>query len=778
MPNALIDLYRQYLADNGQKDDRDDYFITQELGQMAKTDAPELFQAFPDFGKEYGAIREANAPSLAGEASRALKQGTIGLGSTALGGAGLFTGSDYLKRKAQALDMMASDPDLAPTIGTLEDIAPGRTGPAKYLSRDALRYAVSKVGQVAPSIAESAATAIGGAVIGSSMAPGPGTLAGGVGGVLGKAAIKSLIKKGIAKQMVERGLITDASEAAISQALKAGSKAVAADVATEAAAIGGLRGGIAANAAGSLLLNSGDVASEGAGTGTSIGLGIISAIPDIILPAYVLTKFFPGMGREAAKQAGKTFLARNALKIGEAIGIPTEEFGQEAFQQAVNVVARNIKEGKDPLMFTDENAREIREAGITGAFGGLLAAPGVMVSGRERQAPAEEASSPPPAPPVAPAPMVPPPAPVVSLLPSQRVQAMTPEAKVARLAELSARPRIGDEEAEYQILRALTPTAPIVAPPIASAPTLEGIQTNALPTELGALNPPVPEVAAATPTTPEEEALAVQAEQAAQTYAAGQGMVGAPLAPELILPPPADVAGSMTPIPGVDVVPVTAIPLAPAPAAKPEARAPDGGIDDMMLATAAAMNSLPKDNIYAKSARILLRVGEVAKGPENEQAALRAMAENVGVLAREVRRVSPKSEAQALALEASRDKAIDVLRKNAPRPAPAEFAGMMGPEGHPKSFEQYNLTEDVPELGLTKGASVSRKRLEDAGFTVPERRAEAKAQAVLGKQIVKIPAKRAETGEMIEIEMTAKKAEKMLTSRIEVMNKLLACLST
>ena len=52
------------------------------------------------------------------------------------------------------------------------------------------------------------------------------------------------------------------------------------------------------------------------------------------------------------------------------------------------------------------------------------------------------------------------------------------------------------------------------------------------------------------------------------------------------------------------------------------------------------------------------------------------------------------------------------------------------------------------------------------------------AQAVLADQIVKIPAKRAKTGEMIEVEMTAKKAEKLLTSRVEVMQKLLTCLAT
>lgn len=50
--------------------------------------------------------------------------------------------------------------------------------------------------------------------------------------------------------------------------------------------------------------------------------------------------------------------------------------------------------------------------------------------------------------------------------------------------------------------------------------------------------------------------------------------------------------------------------------------------------------------------------------------------------------------------------------------APAEFIGIEG-EGTPKAFESYRLTEDVPALGLTIGASVSRQRLEEAGYHVP-----------------------------------------------------------
>lgn len=432
MSNKLVDAYRADLASRGQVDPRDDETITAELGEIAQRNSPHLFDQFPDFGQQYSAIRDANAPGLGEEFGRAFKAGSQGLASTALGGLGLITGSDYLKGKAKSFDDDAAEN--APTIPTLEDIAPGESSTLrKALSRDALRYGVSKFGSVAPSIAESAVTAAAGAAAGSAFGP-EGTLAGAFGGVieksLVKSAIKKMVQKGLAKSLAEKGLISEASEVGIEQALKAGSKSIAADVAAEAAAIGGFKGGVAANALGSFVLNTGDVASEGADTGTTLALGALSAIPDTILPAYVLKKFFPGLGKEAAKEAGKSFLAKNAKKLAELVGVPAEEFGQEYFQEGVNVVARNMKEGKDPLTFTDADLKRLREAGIAGAAGGLLAAPGVMFGGRESPV-AEQ-----PKPEVAPAtqqPVVP----VVPLAaPVDEGEAVAPPQSVARQVAL------------------------------------------------------------------------------------------------------------------------------------------------------------------------------------------------------------------------------------------------------------------------------------------------------------------------------------------------------
>ncbi len=403
--NTLVESYRKYLTSTGQTDDSTDYDITQKLGEWAQQTNPKIFEAFPDFAQQYGEIRDANAPSLAGELGRGLKSGTQGLISTGLGGLGLLTDSDYLKQKAASFEQDAAAN--APTIPTLEDIAPGRHGVGSLFSKDTARYGLSKLGSVVPSIGEGVAAAALGSAVGTAVAPGPGTIIGAGEGLVArgliKSAIRSLIKKGVAEELVAKGLITDASEAALEQALKAGTKGLADKVSTEAMAIGAKRGLDATNLANSFLLNAGDVASEGADRPTTIGLGLISAIPDSILPHYVVSRMFPGVKASAAIPLAKQFIGDRAMKALEAAGIVGVEAGTEYFQEAVNVVARNLKEGKDAMTFTPEDLKRFREAGIAGGFGGALAAPSIFINPTEHTT--EDV---PPAPPAPPPPVVPP----------------------------------------------------------------------------------------------------------------------------------------------------------------------------------------------------------------------------------------------------------------------------------------------------------------------------------------------------------------------------------
>lgn len=469
MPSKIIDAYRQQLAAQGLTDPRDDYFVASDLGPIVQTEAPQLFDKDPGLGELWSEIRDANAPSMAGEFGRAFKGGLQGLASTALGGASLLTGSDYLRQKAASFDQDAAEN--APTIPTLEDIAPGRTGASKYFSRDAARYAISKLGQVAPSIAEAGVTALAGAAAGSAVAPGPGTVGGAAEGLIArsfiKSAIRSLVKKKTAEALVEKGLLKEASELGLEQALRSGSKEVADVVGREAMAIGARRGLGAANLANSYLLNAGDVYSEGADRPTTLALGLVSAIPDSALPTYVLGRLFPGVAAKEAKDLGKLYLADRAKKVLEAAGVVAGEGATEYFQEGVNVVARNLKEGKDPLTFTDADLRRFREAGIAGAAGGGLAAPGLFLEGSRGELPAARPEQAPPAAapaaPIAPvAPVAPEPVGRSSII--REINALSDDEKRARLADLASRPRSADEETAFQILQATVPAATAQAP--------------------------------------------------------------------------------------------------------------------------------------------------------------------------------------------------------------------------------------------------------------------------------------------------------------------------
>ncbi len=525
MPNEVVSLYRKYLADTGQQDDTDDYTLTQQLGEWASRSNPALFDRFPSFGQEYGAIREANAPSVAGEFGRALKSGSQGLASTALGGLSLLTGSDYLRDKAESFEQDAAAN--APTIPSLEDIAPGRRGLGSLFSKDAARYAVSKLGSVAPSIGEAVVTGAAGAALGSAAAPGPGTVAGAAEGVLArglvKSAIKSLLKKGAAEALAERGLITEASEAALEQAVRQSVPKVTDLVGREAMAIGAKRGLAATNLANSFLLNAGDVYSEGADRPTTIALGLISAVPDSVLPTYVLGRLFPGVAKQEAKELAKSYIADRAMKVLKGVGIVGGEGATEYFQEGVNVVARNLKEGKDPLTFTDADRRRFREAGIAGAFGGALAAPTEFIEPKQTRVPPGQ-----PARAAIPAPVAPvaQPAPAPQVVPSEL--AAVGQARTDAAAEIAA-----DQASGMALARQMAgeipgtggqPTIPGGAPATvqpASQPNdiarqMAGtipeeqipLVPNAteVPAELGALLPAAPrgrEISASAPVSPE-----------------------------------------------------------------------------------------------------------------------------------------------------------------------------------------------------------------------------------------------------------------------------------
>lgn len=477
MPDTFLQLYRQNLAEQGVDDPRDDYTISREvLGPLAEQN-PAIFDAFPDFAQNYRAIREANAPSLGGEVGRGLKRGGLGLLSTGAGGLSLFTGDGWLREKARDLEQRAAAPELRATVPTLEDVAPGEEDTwRKVLSRDAVRYAAAKVGEAAPSIAEAVGTAAAGAVIGSAAAPGPGTIAGAAEGLLGRGLVRSAIQ-----QLVRKG----GTEEAIVAGLRAGTPEVVNAVATTAKNLAAIRGGTAVSALNSYLLNAGDVLSEVPDDpALAAGVGVISAIPDTVLPAVLLRRLFPGVALRVAQQEGRELVQRGAVdvakKVGTALGVPISEAATEYFQEAVNVAARNIRDGRPIADFDDADLKRFREAAITGAAGGALAAPAVVMGGTPETVSTDVQQGAGAAPVSTPAPAV---APVVPAPPSAMssaqilaaVDAMDDRTAAARLAELQTKiQRTQEEESEFQILLARAPATP--APP-ASQPESDYLYT-------------------------------------------------------------------------------------------------------------------------------------------------------------------------------------------------------------------------------------------------------------------------------------------------------------
>lgn len=390
MPNEVVDLYRKYLADTGQTDDRSDYEISSQLGEWASKTNPNIFDAFPTFADEYGQIREANAPSLfLGEPGRALKSGTQGLISTGLGFGSALTGSDYLAQKAKSFEEDASANP--PTIATMEEVAPGRHGIGALFSKDAARYAASKLGGAVPSLVEMGGTAAAGAALGTALEPGVGTVAGGIEGLaegaLGRGVIKTAIKKiiatagkdegtALAEQLAKRGITT---EAGLADAVAAGDKGVADLVTQTAKQITGSHVGEATNLANVYGMTAGGIYNETGNRDVALGVGALGtipmAIPGVSLGGQVIKRLFPDLAGDAATTAASDLIGQKAANLLHKAGVAGHAVGAGTVgvvtMEASNIVARNLNEGRDPLTISDSDVKRLKEAAMSGAIASL-----------------------------------------------------------------------------------------------------------------------------------------------------------------------------------------------------------------------------------------------------------------------------------------------------------------------------------------------------------------------------------------------------------------------
>lgn len=511
MSNSLIDAYRQQMAAQGAPDDRDDYFVMQDLIPLAQQN-PHLLDQYPDFAKEYGAFRDANAPSLGGEFTRALKSGTQEAGATY---AGLGALAGIPGAAGEAKDLEADAAENAPTISSLEDISPGETGLAKYASKDTARYLAAKAGGMLPSMAEMVGTGIAGAAVGSAIEPGAGTLAGGVEGALEPVLGRGIIKAAI-KSIVEKGVVKDATEEGIADALRAGDQKIADLVTTEAKGIAAGRAEAGVNLANVYGMSAGGIYNETGDRGEALGLGAAAALaaapPFISLPARVAKTLFPRLTPAAAQAAAEDLVGKKSAELlaklgraGEATAVGT---GGVVAMEAANIVAKNLSQGKDALDLDDSDWKRLRESAIGGALGAVpfaaLAARGphapIDIQATPVAADATAAAAAPAEESLAEAPDA---QPVAATGPSslditRKVAAMTPDEmrqRMDELAQFAPEVRTPAQEAEFQQLQALTPRFPTVeAPAAAAAPAMEAAPT---------IPPNEPDPDEAAPVTPE-----------------------------------------------------------------------------------------------------------------------------------------------------------------------------------------------------------------------------------------------------------------------------------
>lgn len=674
--NPLVKQYRAYLEQGGEADPRPDTELTIELGNALRDEGNFDAQAelYPEFRQQYLTATQATSRSIPGELTAGISRGARGLAGTAMEAAALgldvIGADDWAKSVSESAKKVAASGNVRPTIREMGDI---------QSFGGAVRYGLGKIGEAAPSLAESAGMALlGGAVTG-----GPGAIA----GLVGKESIKSMLKSGVAKRLLGKEVAEEVTEASVKAALKTGAN-------TE------LRkafGAAALSTANSYGLAAGEIYGDTGDVSTAAIAGLISAIPDTVLPTYVATKFFGGpVAKEIAEKAGG-FWDRF---FKEAIKTVPVEMGTEGFQEAVNIAAKKYHEGKDWTL-TREDIKQIKEAAIGGAAGGAIAAPIAaaprpmtaeqreeQLKARRKAATTPAIETPPPPAATTPTETAPPPKKVPALMTDEEQ-----DARFAALEQFKANGTIGkDESGELEVLRALigqrkgaSTSAPAAgAGPSATAPTAEEI-----PPPAGApASTQTPAAAApdAAPMTEEqfvkEVNAVIQKLPVPAVVKDVQREVPAGGAPPVVVPPAASVPNLLgqTGATGVSAAPpVTPVtPVTPAPAPAPGRMGPTIkklGSEIVRLkksvpaldfsGASVALQEFQKNPTPENLARLtsIVEELEVKEGPE-----LARMAE-VELTAADAR--AKKAEADKLAKEV---KAAEKAAKKAPAPAASEAA--------------------------------------------------------------------------------------------------------
>jgi hypothetical protein len=395
-------LLRQHRA-RYPNDTRTDNDIIQAMGDAASPD--ELRTAEPSFLTRYNALKTGESPAVKrarelaesfvpssgviAEGVKGIKAGTYSLGSTiasfgqlASAVADFEGGQKFFGELAHKAEAQATREDLRPAVPSYRDVD-SASSLAKYLA--------SQAGQVFPSIVESTATGVAGALISTGAAGPEAAPVGFIGGFLGKSAVKSLLKKAVAKeighgltdaaQAVVKKELTDALEGRIgAAALSPISRSLLTQEINATKGLWASRGVVMANSAAlgqgevyqNLMANPDIPESDRLFYALTYGLavGSLDMLPNNVqnlVSAKALALKFPGLGQKQAKH----YLVRVIQDAADSI--PSEAI-TEGLQEVINIAAE-AHAAKKEIVWTRDNVDRVINSAIGGAAGVGISSP-------------------------------------------------------------------------------------------------------------------------------------------------------------------------------------------------------------------------------------------------------------------------------------------------------------------------------------------------------------------------------------------------------------------
>lgn len=351
--------------------------LTLLYGRLAEQDKRnDIFLANPDFAQEYETLKD--------EISRARRPGYIEEFKGAFGSA-----VDDLQASGYALGALAAHglknigvPGAEPVRNNLLRLMKEQQGEAAEFQpsvpsyekianlEDFARYATYGLGTVAPSIAQAAISGLAGAAIGSAVGP-EGT----IGGALMGLAERRLAQKAVAWALEKHG-----ARIALEEAAKGLPRAA---IVKEAKRLAIEYGGQSALAASSIGQEVGSIYGDNPDApGAALAYGIPAGLLDVLPEAYIASRFL-GAGRRVVEAEAKQAVGYFRRFATEAAKVVPMEGSTEAAQTLLEIAAAKSGRGEDPTSFTESDYRQMLNAGIIGAIGGIGMAP-IAAAGNAR----------------------------------------------------------------------------------------------------------------------------------------------------------------------------------------------------------------------------------------------------------------------------------------------------------------------------------------------------------------------------------------------------------